>query len=178
MPAAKLPHWNAAISPGTVRRCGRWRRPWVCALSRFEQIAIDKWEPVAQHIPPWVETVQGSINGYGVQGYVVHDGGEAILVDTAYNAPAMLETSATRVSLVGICLTHGHADHAEGIEQILANTKFRSILVLTIWASSVGGLERICWLCRVDGLSFRSGTGRFDVHDAGSYAGWNLLSCG
>src|SRR5512139_875256 len=49
----------------------------------LEQIAIDKWEPVAQRMPPWVETVHGSINGYGVQGYVVHDEGEALLVDTA-----------------------------------------------------------------------------------------------
>lgn len=88
----------------------------------LQQIAIDKWEPVAQQTPPWVETVQGSVNGYGVQGYVVHDGGEALLVDTAYNAPAMLEVLRRhRLRLIGICLTHGHADHAEGIEQILGH---------------------------------------------------------
>lgn len=86
----------------------------------LEQIAIDKWEPVAQRTPSWVEMVHGSINGYGVQGYVVHDEGEALLVDTAYNAPAMLDVLRRyRLSLVGICLTHGHADHADGIEQIL-----------------------------------------------------------
>jgi hydroxyacylglutathione hydrolase len=86
----------------------------------LEQIAIDKWEPVAQRIPPWVETVHGSINGYGVQGYVVHNEGEALLVDTAYNAPAMLDVLRRhRLRLIGICLTHGHADHAYGIEQIL-----------------------------------------------------------
>jgi hydroxyacylglutathione hydrolase len=86
----------------------------------LEQIAIDKWEPVAQRTPPWVETVQGSINGYGVQGYVVHDDGEALLVDTAYNAPAMLDVLRRhRLRLIGICLTHGHADHADGIEEIL-----------------------------------------------------------
>ncbi len=84
------------------------------------QIAIDKWEPVAQRMPQWVEIVQGSINGYGVQGYIVHDEGEALLVDTAYNAPAMLDLLRRyRLHLIGICLTHGHADHAEGIEQIL-----------------------------------------------------------
>jgi glyoxylase-like metal-dependent hydrolase (beta-lactamase superfamily II) len=89
----------------------------------LEQIAIEKWEPVAQPPMAWVETVQGSINGYGVQGYVVHDGGEAVLIDTAYNAPAMIEFLSThRLSLMGICLTHGHADHADGIDQIL---KFR-----------------------------------------------------
>src|SRR5574337_701334 len=51
----------------------------------LEQIAIEKWEPVAQRQPAWVDRIQGLINGYGVQGYVVHDGGEALLIDTAYN---------------------------------------------------------------------------------------------
>jgi hydroxyacylglutathione hydrolase len=88
----------------------------------LEQIAIDKWEPVAQRTPPWVEMVQGSISGYGVQGYIVHDEGEALLVDTAYNAPAMLDVlRRLGLRLVGICLTHGHADHADGIQQILGH---------------------------------------------------------
>ena len=88
----------------------------------LEQIALNKWEPVAQRMPPWVDMVQGSINGYGVQGYVLHDEGEALLVDTAYNAPAMLDRlRRLGVRLVGICLTHGHADHADGIEQILGH---------------------------------------------------------
>ena len=86
----------------------------------LEQIAIEKWEPAAQQPLAWVERIQGSINGYGVQGYVVHDGGEALLVDTGYNAPAMIEfLSKHRLRLLGICLTHGHADHADGIDQIL-----------------------------------------------------------
>lgn len=86
----------------------------------LEQIAIEKWEPAAQQPLAWVERIQGSINGYGVQGYVVHDGGEALLVDTGYNAPAMIEfLSKHRLHLLGICLTHGHADHADGIDQIL-----------------------------------------------------------
>jgi hydroxyacylglutathione hydrolase len=86
----------------------------------LEQIAMDQWRPVSQQPPAWIETIHGSINGYGVQGYIVHDGHEAILIDTAYNAPAMLETVCKRgLTLVGICLTHGHADHADGIEQIL-----------------------------------------------------------
>ncbi len=88
----------------------------------LEQIAIDKWEPVAQRTPPWVEMVQGSISGYGVQGYIVHDEGEALLVDTAYNAHAMLDMlRRLGVRLVGICLTHGHADHADGIQQIFGH---------------------------------------------------------
>jgi glyoxylase-like metal-dependent hydrolase (beta-lactamase superfamily II) len=93
----------------------------------LEQIAIEKWEPVAQQPLAWMETIQGSIGGYGVQGYVVHDGGEALLIDTAYNAPAMIECLSTHhLKLVGICLTHGHADHADGVEQIL---KFREVPV-------------------------------------------------
>jgi glyoxylase-like metal-dependent hydrolase (beta-lactamase superfamily II) len=87
----------------------------------LEQIAIEKWEPVAQRPMAWVERIQGSINGYGVQGYVVHDSGEAVLIDTAYNAPAMIEfLSGRQLRLMGICLTHGHADHADGIDQILS----------------------------------------------------------
>jgi len=88
----------------------------------LEQIAIDRWEPVAQRMPPWVEMVQGSVSGYGVQGYIIHDEGEALLVDTAYNASAMLDQLRRRgLRLVGVCLTHGHADHADGIEQILGH---------------------------------------------------------
>jgi glyoxylase-like metal-dependent hydrolase (beta-lactamase superfamily II) len=89
-------------------------------LNPLEQIAIEKWEPVAQPPMAWAERIQGSINGYGVQGYVVHDSGEAVLIDTAYNAQAMIEfLSGRKLRLMGICLTHGHADHADGIDQIL-----------------------------------------------------------
>ena len=94
---------------------------------QLEQIAIEKWEPVAQQPLAWMETIQGSIGGYGVQGYVVHDDGEAVLIDTAYNASAMIECLSTHhLKLVGICLTHDHADHADGVEQIL---KFREVPV-------------------------------------------------
>jgi hydroxyacylglutathione hydrolase len=86
----------------------------------LEQIAIEKWEPSAQQPLAWVERIEGSINGYGVQGYVVYDGGEALFIDTAYNALAMIEfLSGRQLRLLGICLTHGHADHADGIDQIL-----------------------------------------------------------
>lgn len=96
-------------------------------LGPLEQIVIEKWKPFAQQPLVWMETIQGSIGGYGVQGYVIHDGGEALLIDTAYNAPAMIECLSTHhLKLVGICLTHGHADHADGIEQIL---KFREVPV-------------------------------------------------
>lgn len=86
----------------------------------LEQIAIEQWEPAVASPISWVETVRGSINGYGVQGYMVYDGGEALLIDTAYNASGMIDVlSQHHLRLVGICLTHGHADHADGIDQIL-----------------------------------------------------------
>lgn len=91
-------------------------------------IAKGAWLPAA--MPSWVtsgvtgvETVHGDIGGYAVKGYVVYDteAKEAVLVDTAYNAQAMLAVLKRRgFRLTGICLTHGHADHADGIEQILA----------------------------------------------------------
>jgi glyoxylase-like metal-dependent hydrolase (beta-lactamase superfamily II) len=86
----------------------------------LEQV-VDGWIP--QALPAsmvHVETVLGSIGGYEVKGYVVHDRGEAILIDTAYNAPAMLDILARgNLRLRAICLTHGHSDHAEGIQHIL-----------------------------------------------------------
>jgi len=129
----------------------------------LEQIAIEKWEPVAQRTPPWVEMVQGSISGYGVQGYIVHDEGEALLVDTAYNAHAMLDRlRRLGVRLFGICLTHGHADHADGIQQILS----RYEVPVYLGPEDIGLLS---WRPRtdllavpVDGLSIK--VGRRTVH--------------
>ena len=90
-------------------------------LAALEQIALEKWVPKTLPVMPGIETVLGEISGYGVKGYIVHDSGEAVLVDTAYNADMMLEIlEARRLRLVGICLTHGHADHAEGIHQIVS----------------------------------------------------------
>ena len=81
---------------------------------------LEKWLPQPLPLMSGIETVQGEISGYAVKGYVVHDGGEAVLVDTAYNAEMMLEIlEARRLRLIAICLTHGHADHAEGIQQIV-----------------------------------------------------------
>ena len=89
-------------------------------LSSLEEIVLNKWAPRPLPLMPGIETVLGDISGYAVKGYVVHDAGEAVLVDTAYNAEMMLEIlEARRLRLVGICLTHGHSDHAEGIQQIM-----------------------------------------------------------
>ena len=90
-------------------------------LGPLEQIVLEKWVPQPISSIPGIETIQGDVNGYAVNGYIVHDSGEALLVDTAYNASAMIAwLESHRVRLTGICLTHGHADHAEGIQELLA----------------------------------------------------------
>lgn len=90
---------------------------------RADQLAqvAEGWTPEALPASsPHVETILGSIGGYEVKGYLVHDRGEAVIVDTAYNANAMLEMLAKRkLRLRAICLTHGHSDHADGIDAIL-----------------------------------------------------------
>lgn len=90
---------------------------------RADQLAqvAEGWTPKA--LSPsvaHVETIFGSIGGYEVKGYIVHDRGEAVIVDTAYNAGAMLAKLAEqKLRLKAICLTHGHSDHADGIDAIL-----------------------------------------------------------
>ena len=144
----------------------------------LEQIAIDKWEPVAQQVPVWIETVHGSVSGYGVQGYILHDEGEALLIDTAYNAPAMIAwLESHRVRLTGICLTHGHADHAEGIQQLLARWQ------VPVYLGS-DDLDLLHWRPSEDRLTApidgRVNPGRTShrplPHDTRSYAGRYLLS--
>ncbi len=87
-------------------------------------VAIEQWEPAPS--PNWVDsavvTIRGDIGGYEVKGYVLFDAGakEAIFIDTAFNAEAMLEEIKNRgLKLVGMCLTHGHTDHAGGLDHIL-----------------------------------------------------------
>jgi len=89
-------------------------------LEALEAIVLEKWLPRPLPLMSGIETVHGEISGYAVKGYVVHDAGEAVLVDTAYNAEMMIEIlEARRLRLIAVCLTHGHADHAEGIQQIV-----------------------------------------------------------
>lgn len=88
----------------------------------LEQIALQGWTPVP--VPGTfksVKTVNGSVGGYAVKGYLLHDAGEVLMIDTAYNAPAMIELiERHQLRLKAVCLTHGHSDHAEGLDQILA----------------------------------------------------------
>ncbi len=87
----------------------------------LEQIASGSWRPRAVPVVPGLDIIIGSIGGYEVKGYVLHNGGDAVIIDTGYDPKAMLELLARRgLRLRAICLTHGHADHAEGIKEILA----------------------------------------------------------
>jgi hydroxyacylglutathione hydrolase len=84
------------------------------------QIALEGWMPAAPPALACVETVFGDVGGYQVKGYVLYDGGEAIMVDMAYHAEAMLDVvSRKNLMLKAVCLTHGHSDHADGLDVIL-----------------------------------------------------------
>ena len=123
--AAGLPEADLA---GLERGQSARNRAEVQAVARALGLRPDQltmvaegWTPEALPVStPHVETILGSIGGYEVKGYLVHDRGEAVMVDTAYNANAMLEMLAKRkLRLRAICLTHGHSDHADGIDAIL-----------------------------------------------------------
>ncbi|MEW6544684.1 MAG: MBL fold metallo-hydrolase [Nitrospirota bacterium] len=94
---------------------------------RSESLAkiVEGWTPApVPEATGEVTTVHGSVGGYAVKGYVLHDGGEAVFVDTAYNAEAMLEVlDRNELALKAVCLTHGHADHAEGLDVILQHRR-------------------------------------------------------
>ncbi len=88
-------------------------------------VSIGGWVP--QSSPEWVSTlvvtVPGDIGGYEVKGYVLIDPQtkQAVFIDTAYNAEAMLAVlEAHHATLTGVCLTHGHMDHAGGLDRIVS----------------------------------------------------------
>ena len=90
-------------------------------------LTLDGWLPQPQ--PEWttendfVETIRGDIGGYEVKGYLLTDPitKQTFMVDTGYNATQMLASIKTRgLTLIGVGLTHGHTDHAGGLEEILA----------------------------------------------------------
>ncbi len=90
-------------------------------------ITLEGWAPHPQ--PGWttqdhlVETILGDIGGYEVKGYLLTDPDtkHTLMIDTGYNAQQMLATiKEHELTLIGIGLTHGHADHAGGLDKILA----------------------------------------------------------
>ena len=110
------------------------------------QIASGAWKPHVMTDVEGLETIRGSIGGYEVKGYVLHDDGEAVLIDTGYNPQAMLETLVRRgLRLRAICLTHGHTDHAEGIQTILSQHPVPVYL-------GKGDLDLLNWTPPVDRL--------------------------
>ncbi len=85
------------------------------------------WGPQAK--PCWtteddlVDTIRGDISGYEVKGYLLTDPDtkQTLMIDTGYNAQQMLAIIKEReLTLIGVGLTHGHADHAGGLDKILA----------------------------------------------------------
>src|SRR5437867_11119534 len=93
--------------------------------AKLAAIACDGWHPrhPIAHTVQDVITIHGDIGGYAVKGYLYHDPAtrHAFLIDTGYNPDAVLRSHAEhRLMLTAICLTHGHADHASGIDTILA----------------------------------------------------------
>ncbi len=85
-------------------------------------IALGGWQPDPEPVFSCLDTIHGDIGGYAVKGYLLSDdrSREGVLIDTGYNAPAALDAIERRgLRLTGLCLTHGHADHAGGMEEIL-----------------------------------------------------------
>ncbi|MFM8551115.1 MAG: MBL fold metallo-hydrolase [Nitrospiraceae bacterium] len=122
------------------------------------QIALEGWKPADPPTLSCVETVLGDIGGYQVKGYVLHDEGEAIFVDTAYHAEAMLEVvSRKKLTLKAVCLTHGHSDHADGLDVILQHLQVpvyigREDVKLLSWKPP----QKLMALCE-DGKTFTVG---------------------
>ncbi len=91
--------------------------------TKLASIACDAWTPTLPLHDDAVTTINGDIGGYAVKGYILRDAesAAAVIVDTGYNPDAML-TALERegLRLKAVCLTHGHHDHAGGLDQILA----------------------------------------------------------
>ena len=125
--AAGLPiETLSSLEGGTRRPTTEEAESIANALSLRPQPTVDiglgRWSPSRTLPLEGIEVILGDIGGYEVKGYVLHDSGEAVLIDTGYNAAAMVDALRTRaLTLTAICLTHGHADHADGVEELLAH---------------------------------------------------------
>lgn len=87
------------------------------------EIAQGRWhpEPTPETLLEMVTMIEGSIGGYGVHAYLLHDrqSGEAALIDTADAPDQVIHTlRQARLTLRHILLTHCHHDHAGGVGKI------------------------------------------------------------
>jgi len=124
IPLKDLESLEKGVRAPTVREVQSCAEALFLKPKSLKSVAVDQWEP--EPSPAWVETavvtVRGDIGGYEVKGYLLFDSGtkDAVFIDTAYNAGAMLAEIKNRgLKLVGVCLTHGHTDHAGGLDHIV-----------------------------------------------------------
>jgi hydroxyacylglutathione hydrolase len=115
----------AGLERGQAPRCPEQVTALAQALGLrpepLQQIAAGSWAPHRMDALDGLDVVPGSIGGYEVKGYLLYNAGEALIIDTGYNPNAMLDLLARRrLKLRAICLTHGHADHADGLKELLA----------------------------------------------------------
>ena len=86
-------------------------------------IAQGRWrpQPPPATLSELVTVIEGSIGGYGVHAYLLHDRetGDAALIDTAADPDQAIEAvRRAGLSLRQILLTHCHGDHAGGVGTI------------------------------------------------------------
>lgn len=121
-----LEQLEKGVRPPSVREVEAISRTLQLRTEPLVQIAIEAWTPSPPALPEHagqVVTVEGDIGGYAVKGYLLYDSDtkDAVLIDTAYNAEKMLQEVKQRgLQVRGVCLTHGHTDHAGGLDRILA----------------------------------------------------------
>lgn len=94
--------------------------------SRLNRIAAGEWKPA--ETPSWlgaeepVRIFRGDIVGYEVKGYLLFNlaSKDAVIIDTAYRPDGMLDFAVEQgLQPRAVCLTHGHADHAGGLDRII-----------------------------------------------------------